>query len=62
MVPLVSAGAAYDMEGDKGKEEDDSDEEVLELEKQEDQRRGFMRRSNCAGAFPEWNNSGRELV
>ena len=46
MVPLVSAGAAYDMEGDKGKEEDDSDEEVLELEKQEDQRPGFRRRSN----------------
>ena len=46
MVPLVSAGDAYDMEGDKGKEEDDSDEEVLELEKQEDQRPGFRRRSN----------------
>ncbi len=45
MVPLVSAGAAYDMEANNGKEED-SDEEVLELEKQEDQRPGFRRRSN----------------
>ena len=46
MVPLVSAGAAYDREGDKGKEEDESAEEVLALEKQEDQRPGFRRRSN----------------
>ena len=46
MVPLVSAGAAYDMEADNRKEDEDSDEEVLELEKQEDQRPGFRRRSN----------------
>ena len=32
--------------GNNGKEEGDSDEEVLELEKQEDQRPGFRRRSN----------------
>ena len=45
MVPLVSAGAANDMEAENGKDEN-SDEEVLELEKQEDQRPGFRRRSN----------------
>ena len=45
MVPLISAGAAYNLEADNGKEEK-SDEEVLELEKQEDQRPGFRRRSN----------------
>ena len=43
MVPLVSAGAAYNLEPDEGKEEN-PDEEVLELEKQEDQRSGFRRR------------------
>ena len=46
MVPLVLAGAAYNLEADNGKEEEDSDEEVLELEKQEDQRPGLRRRSN----------------
>ena len=45
MVPLISAGAAYNLAADNGKEEN-SDEEVLELEKQEDQRPGFRRRSN----------------
>ena len=44
MVPLVSAGAAYNSEPDNGKEDEESDEEVLELEKQEDQRPGFRRR------------------
>lgn len=48
--------------GNNGKEEGDSDEEVLELEKQEDQRPGFRRRGQGESAFPEWNHSGRELV
>ena len=33
MVPLVAAGAAYNLEPDNGKEDEESDEEVLELEK-----------------------------
>ena len=43
MVPLVSAGAAYSLEPDID-EKGDSDEEVLELEEQKDQRPGFRRR------------------
>lgn len=42
MVPLVSAGAAYDLEPDS-EEKGDSDEEVLELEEQKDQRSGRRR-------------------
>jgi HK97 family phage portal protein len=43
MVPLVSAGVAYNLEAENGKEEN-PDEEVLELEEQKDQRSGFRRR------------------
>ena len=43
MVPLVSAGAAYNLEPDS-EEKGDSDEEVLGVEEQTDQRPGFRRR------------------
>ena len=45
-----------------GGKENDSDEEVLELEKQKDQRPSHRRGDRGEGAVSEWNDCGGELV
>jgi hypothetical protein len=72
-IPAEQGGDLYLINGNMTKLEDagifagdgkenDSDEEVLELEEQKDQRSGHRRGDRGEGAVSEWNDCGGELV